>query len=81
MKKRLLATLLALCLIVGLFPATALAAEFFQADWTYPETGEAAISFTLGSGTQEEPFIIESAQDLANLAYLVNTAATYEDGS
>ena len=81
MKKRLLATLLALCLIVGLFPTMALAAEFFQADWTYPETGEAAISFTLGSGTQEEPFIIESAQDLANLAYLVNTAATYEDGS
>ena len=46
MKKKILSFLLALCLIVALVPMTAFAAE--------------ALSFSGGTGTEEDPWLIAS---------------------
>lgn len=54
MKKKILSFLLALCLIVALVPMTAFAAE--------------APSFSGGTGTEEDPWLIASQKDIIALA-------------
>ena len=59
MKKKLLSLLLALCLVMALVPMTAFAAE--------------APSFGGGTGTQEDPWLIASQEDLIALAEFLNS--------
>ncbi|MBR1815584.1 MAG: InlB B-repeat-containing protein [Lachnospiraceae bacterium] len=44
-------------------------------DWSYP-TSAPTQPFAAGSGTEEDPYQISSAQELANLAYLVGNYST-----
>ena len=46
--------------------------------WHYPEPGNQELPFDKGEGTQELPYQITNAQQLAVLAYLVNNGASYE---
>ena len=63
MKKRLLASLTALCLLVGLFPTAAMAAD--------PGDSEGVVS---GSGTQLDPWVISADGEDNNVkAYLEET--------
>ena len=59
MKKKILSFLLALCLIVALVPMTAFAAE--------------APSFSGGTGTEEDPWLIASQKDIIALAEFLNS--------
>ena len=59
MKKKLLSLLLALCLVMALVPMTAFAEE--------------APSFGGGTGTQEDPWLITSKEDLIALAVFLNS--------
>ena len=59
MKKKLLSLLLALCLVMALVPVTAFAEE--------------APSFGGGTGTQEDPWLITSKEDLIALAVFLNS--------
>ena len=59
MKKKLLSILLALCLVMALVPMTAFAAE--------------APLFGGGTGTQEDPWLITSQEDLISLAEFLNS--------
>ena len=59
MKKKLLSLLLALCLVMALVPMTAFAEE--------------APSFGGGTGTQEDPWLITSKEDLIDLAVFLNS--------
>ena len=45
--------------------------------WSYPES-KPSNPFGGGSGRQSDPYIINSAQELANLAYMVNHGTKYE---
>ena len=83
MKKRLLASLLALCLLVGLFPTAAMAAESGTSD-SYNDVSLAdAMAYLQGEGTQTDPFQIWSANDLYYINYIEywngqeETPATY----
>ena len=70
MKKKLLSLLLALCLVMALVPMTAFAEE--------------TPSFGGGTGTQEDPWLITSQEDLIALAEFLNSgnAATFDaDGA
>lgn len=46
--------------------------------WHYPEPGNQELPFDKGEGTQELPYQITNAQQLAVLAYLVNNGTSYE---
>ena len=46
------------------------------ASWSYPGSTPAA-PFAGGSGTEADPYQIATAQQLANMAYLVNTNSSY----
>ena len=59
MKKKLLSLLLTLCLVMALVPMTAFAEE--------------APSFGGGTGTQEDPWLITSKEDLIALAVFLNS--------
>ena len=59
MKKKLLSLLLALCLVMALVPMTAFAEE--------------TPSFGGGTGTQEDPWLIASQEDLTALAEFLNS--------
>ena len=59
MKKKLISLLLALCLVMALVPMTAFAEE--------------APSFGGGTGTQEDPWLITSKEDLIALAVFLNS--------
>ena len=59
MKKKLLSLLLALCLVMALVPMTAFAEE--------------TPSFGGGTGTQEDPWLITSQEDLIALAVFLNS--------
>ena len=60
--------LLALSLIfVGTLPSVA---DSKAESWSYPSSNPGFGSFS-GSGTASSPYLIQSAQDLANLAYIV----------
>lgn len=62
MKKRLLAGFLTLAMLAGLFPVSALAAE---------------VPAFSGSGTEDEPYRISTAEDLAALAENIQTTTAY----
>lgn len=64
MKKKILSFLLTLCLVMALVPMTAFAAE--------------APSFGGGTGTQEDPWLITSREDLTALAEFVNSGDAKE---
>ena len=64
MKKKILSFLLALCLIVALVPMTAFAAE--------------APSFSGGTGTEEDPWLIASQKDIIALAEFLNSGNAEE---
>lgn len=66
MKKRILSMLLAMIMVVGMLPTVALAADTY----TYP-TSQPTLTWT-GSGTEADPYVITTAQQLADLAWLVN---------
>ena len=54
-------------------PSVCLAADI----WSYP-TSKPSIPFGGGTGRQSDPYLIKCAQDLANLAYMVNHGTKYE---
>ena len=62
MKKKLLSLLLALCLVMALFPTTPMTA-----------LAEGIPSFGGGTGTQEDPWLITSQEDLIALAEFLNS--------
>ena len=62
MKKKLLSLLLALCLVMALFPTTPMTA-----------LAEEIPSFGGGTGTQEDPWLITSQEDLIALAEFLNS--------
>ena len=70
MKRNIISMLLAIALVVGLLPVTALAAE----SYTYP-TSQPTPTWT-GSGTAEDPYVIDTAQELADLAWMINNGKT-----
>ncbi|HWP79637.1 MAG TPA: S-layer homology domain-containing protein [Candidatus Acidoferrum sp.] len=81
MKKRLLSALLALSMALSLLPAVSLTAGAAADVWVYPDS-EPMDPFSGGDGKPGTPYEIATAQELANLAYLINSgAAGYcEDG-
>ena len=70
-RQRVFSLLLSLCMLVGLLPAVSQTA-FAEgtADWAYP-TSAPTLTWG-GSGTEEDPYTISTAQELADLAYVVN---------
>ena len=54
-------------MLMALVPQAARAAD----DWTYP-TGDIKNPFGGGKGTKDDPYIISTAQHLANLSHMVN---------
>ena len=75
MKKRMLSMFLTLAMLVTLLPAmTATAAD----DWSYP-TATPTLTWG-GSGTEADPYTIDTAQELADLAYMVNEEEMYYGG-
>ena len=76
MNRRLLSALLCALLLLCLLPGAALAAD----DWSYPTQTPTAPIFAGGAGSEGDPWQIATAQQLANMAYLVNNEnATYGD--
>ena len=73
MKKRILSLFCVLALCLGLLPATALAAGP-EGMWT----GYAADSFAGGAGTEEEPYQIATAAQLAKLSKDVSEGNPYQ---
>ncbi|MBO5293975.1 MAG: hypothetical protein J6B71_01810, partial [Clostridia bacterium] len=71
MKKRTLTITLALILILGMFAAIPVSAD---TAWT----GQAATAFAGGSGTKADPYVIETAEQLAFLAKSVNEGTSYK---
>ncbi|MBR3867071.1 MAG: Ig-like domain-containing protein [Butyricicoccus sp.] len=67
MKKRVISLFLVFCLCLGFAPP--IGAEE-SGSWSYP-TSAPTLSWT-GSGTEADPYVITTAQQLADLAYLVN---------
>ena len=73
MKRRLLSILCALALCLALLPATALAADP-EGVWT----DYAADSFAGGDGTENDPYQIASAEQLAKLSKDVSEGTSYQ---
>ena len=71
MKKRLLSLGIILCILLG-FAVVPTSAEVSAWD------GSVAAGFESGSGTEEDPYIIKTAPQLAYLAQRVNSGRTYE---
>lgn len=69
--KKLMSWLLALCLVVGMVPMTALAADGSTAAW------DGTVDTTWYNGN-DTTFTIKDAADLAGLAQLVNQGNTFE---
>lgn len=64
MKKRILTALLCICLAIGLMPVAAFAAE------TTPWDGSVATAYADGLGTEDDPYQIATAAQLAYLSEL-----------
>lgn len=73
--RRNMQLLLALLMLMFLAPSTMAAAD----DWSYP-TSKPSQPFGGGSGTPGDPFIISTAQHLANLAYMVSSKGKDYEG-
>lgn len=50
----------------------------FAALWHYPTERPMDVIFEDGLGTKESPYVIKSAQQLADLSWVVNDGTTYE---
>ena len=74
MKKRIGSVLLALALCLSLLPATALAAG--ENGTTLPSTSTKMPTYSGGSGTAEDPWLISTVGDLKTLADTINTGAS-----
>ena len=74
MKKRIGSVLLALALCLSLLPATALAAG--ENGTTPPSTSTKRPTYSGGSGTAEDPWLISTVGDLKTLADTINTGAS-----
>lgn len=76
LKKRLLALLLSLCMMVGAFPlgATVLAADAGMDVWD----GSVAASFADGDGSEANPYQIAAGAQLAYLSEQVSRGEVYE---
>jgi len=80
MRKRIAGAALALCMLLALLPAVSVPANAAAESWSY-----AAVDidggtpgdqyFSAGDGTSATPYEIDTAQELANLACLINNAA------
>lgn len=71
--KKILAILITVFMLTSIFPLGVLAADnYVTEDWTYP-----SVTPTLtwgGSGTEQDPYTIDTPQELADLAYMVNSS-------
>ncbi|MGN0480888.1 MAG: InlB B-repeat-containing protein [Lachnospiraceae bacterium] len=77
--KKGLAILLSLAMVMGLMPGVgAQQVSAATATWTYP-TKTPTLTWE-GSGTAEDPYIITTAQELANMSYIVNAGLQNSDG-
>ena len=81
MKKRIGSVLLALALCLSLLPATALAEGEggTESGTTTPSVSEKMPTYSGGSGTEADPWLISTVQDLQTLAETVNSGEDYED--
>ena len=79
MKKRIGSVLLALALCLSLLPATALAADEDGAESGTTTPSAAMPSYSGGSGTEADPWLISTADDLKTLAGTVNNGEDYKD--
>lgn len=75
MKKRFTSILLSLMLMIGLMPITVFAAGP-EGVWT----DYAAEAFAGGTGTKDDPYLVETAEQLAKIAKDVNDGITEYDG-
>ena len=69
MKKRILSMLLAIVMVVGLVPGFTITASAAES-YSYP-TSKPTTTWT-GSGTEADPYVITTAQQLADFAWFVN---------
>ena len=76
--KKLLAILMAVALILAVVPISALSADGVW-DGVMPEANQNA-AYSGGSGTQSAPFIIATAEDLAQLSVNAATFSNYSSG-
>lgn len=76
--KKLLAILMAVALILAVVPISALSADGVW-DGVMPEANQNA-AYSGGSGTQSDPFIIVTAEDLAQLSVNAATFSNYSSG-
>lgn len=75
MKKRITLIFLALMLITGLMPVTSFAADA-KGVWT----DYAAETFAGGTGTKDDPYLVETAEQLAKIAKDVNDGSDEYNG-
>lgn len=74
MKKKLLSTILALCMVMAMLPSTALATSTWNG--TIP-TADASDTFSGGDGSFATPYLISTAADLAQLSANVTAGTGY----
>ena len=74
--KKILGTLLAASLAVGLMPGMTLMVRADES-WTYP-TSAPANPYDGGDGSETSPYEISTAQQLANFSYMVNNSQEYD---
>ncbi len=72
-KMKRLQTYLLLALSLIILGALPVVADSKAESWNYPSSNPGLSKFQ-GSGTSSSPYLIQSAQDLANLAYIVTDA-------
>ena len=73
MSKRIISLLLTVIMIVGIIPLSSITAN--AASWD----GSAAYGFEGGTGTEDDPFIIKTAEQLAFFAQSVNDGESYSE--
>lgn len=74
--KKLVSLLLVLLLVPSVWAQTQLRRNAIAQTWNYPASAPAA-PYGGGTGTEADPYIISTAQHLANLAYMVNNGNKY----
>ncbi len=68
---KILSVVITLCMVISLLPGMSLTAFATTGEWSYPESTPTA-PFESGTGEADDPYIITTARQLANMAYLVN---------
>ena len=69
--KQITASILTVCLMLTMIPVMSLTASATTADWSYP-TSTPIEPFADGTGAESDLYIIATAQQFANMSYLVN---------